>query len=81
YLNCFPNPAQHFLTIQAAPEAGIYTLEFLNTEGQVLSTREITCTGQEQVLETDVHNLGSGMYLLRLYNARSSFSTRFVVWH
>ena len=78
-LKVYPNPAKDAVTISILSEnRDDYTLELMNTQGELVLNREIRAVQhfREQI---DISHLARGIYFIRLYNSHSTYVTKIVL--
>lgn len=73
----FPTQAESQINLRfAAAEAGQYTAEVVNINGQVLSTQVFAANQGEQTQSVEVNNLATGTYFVRLRNNQNTIGTK-----
>ena len=76
----FPTQAESQINLRfAAAEAGQYTAEVVNINGQVLSTQVFAASQGEQTQSVEVNNLATGTYFVRLRNNQNTIGTKVFV--
>ena len=81
-MNCtevkvFPNPTSKFIQIQNQEIADIIKIEIFNTDGKDMSSiAKIEYNGRN--INLDVHNLNSGIYLIKYITNKQSYFAKFV---
>jgi hypothetical protein len=63
-LEVYPNPAEGMLKVGLPEGTGAYSLEILNSLGQVVLTGN--GSSGEREMELDISHLGNGMYIVKL---------------
>lgn len=75
----FPNPARNKATLQlSAAQAGIYQVELLSAQGQLLRTNTVEVNGANASLPVDLSALSNGLYLVRVSNGDRTAVRRLV---
>jgi hypothetical protein len=76
----YPNPAEDIVWIEfVPPDAGTYTLEIINSAGQVVIQKTIRPTGMMIRCQADVSALSAGIYYVKLTGEETRFSRKVVI--
>ncbi|MDB5285006.1 MAG: Peptidase family protein [Bacteroidota bacterium] len=76
-IKLFPNPVSNLLSIEAADMKGNYQLQILNALGDNVVQHQGAFNGQ--LIQTDVSNLASGVYILQLKTDAGILNSKFTV--
>jgi uncharacterized Ntn-hydrolase superfamily protein len=68
----YPNPANDIITVKNTIN-GVYQLEVTNTMGSIIYQ-----TSFEEIIEIDASRFGKGVLLIRVYNEKESYVSKFI---
>ena len=76
-LVAYPNPTSGILTVESSfAEEETYTIELINTSGQVILNQKINIIGGK--FDIDISDVSSGLYLLQIRTGRTVQSIRVI---